>query len=379
MTIAIISSRFPRFGGETFLGVELGALRPHFERVIVVPVRDAVYSRETLLSAVHVARTRPKAFLRALRAVCSGSGTLRVLLKNLVLFPKALAVARQIERERVDHIHAYWLSAPATVALVASELLGIPWSSSAHRWDIYERNLLKRKADTASFVRTISALGKRDLAGLIDAKDRGKVRQVPVGVKIPPAACTAKPGPLRLVCAANLIEQKGHADLLEALAIASARNLAFTCDIVGSGPAFARLSRTIERLGLSDRVVLCGRVPHDALLERLQQGRYDAAVLASRDDAAIPLEGIPVALMEAMAAGLPCIATASGGIPELIDDSVGCLARPGDAVSLAAAIERISSSPDLRARLGRNARQRVIERFNIDRTGPALAELILRA
>jgi len=379
MTVAIISSWFPRFGGETFLGVELGALRPHFERVIVVPVRDAVFSRETLLAAIHVARTHPKRFFRTLRGVCSGSSTLRILFKNLALFPKALAVARQIEMEGVDHIHAYWLSAPATVAFVASEVLGIPWSSSAHRWDIYEQNLLSRKARTASFVRTISARGRRDLAALIDAKDRSKVRQVPVGVKIPPAACATTPGPLRLLCAANLIEQKGHADLLEALAIAAARNVAFACDIVGSGPTFHRLARAIERLGLSDRVTLCGRIPHDALLERLQSGRYDAAVLASRDDAGIPLEGIPVALMEAMAAGLPCIATASGGIPELIDDSVGFLARPGDAVSIADGIERLAASCELRTSLGSSARQRVTERFNIDRTGPALAELILQA
>jgi glycosyltransferase involved in cell wall biosynthesis len=301
------------------------------------------------------------------------------LLKNLALFPKALAVAHHIEMERVDHIHAYWLSAPATVALVVSDLLDIPWSSSAHRWDIYEQNLLKRKAGTASFVRTISDRGRRDLVGMIDAKDHNKIRQVPVGVKIPSVTCGPTPGPLRLLCAANLIEQKGHADLLEALAIASDRGVAFTCDIVGSGPTFHRLQRSIERLGLSGRVALCGRIPHDMLLERLQSGQYDAAVLASRDDANIPMEGIPVALIEAMAAGLPCIATASGGIPELIDDSVGFLALPGDKTSIADAIERSAASAEVRASLGFRARQRVSERFNIELTGPALAELILQA
>lgn len=376
MTVAIISSRFPRFGAEAFLGAELNGLSPHFERVIVVPVRESLLSGRTLIDAFRTVRSHPARIVGVLKLLFVGASRPSVFFKNLAVLPRALAVARTVELEKVDHIHAYWMSAPATVALVASHVTGVPWSSSAHRWDIYERNLLERKAEKAAFLRTISKRGSRDLAALIGAKHRGKVAQVPVGVEIPAIEPCAFAGPLRLLCAANLIEQKGHVDLLEALARLARRNVEYRCDIAGSGPLYQKLERRISKLGLSGRVFLRGRVDHAELLERLRRGEYDVAVLASRSEGRGRMEGIPVALVEAMAAGLPCVATDSGSIPELLDEGSGFVVPVGDPQRFAGAIERLASSAELRARLGRNARKRVVRHFNVEQTGPALAELI---
>jgi colanic acid/amylovoran biosynthesis glycosyltransferase len=379
LTIAIISSRFPRFGSEAFLGAELNGLQPHFERVIVVPVRGSLFSRRTLADALQTIWSHPKRSAGVLKTLLFGSNRPSVFLKNLAVFPCALAVARTVEREKVDHIHAYWMSAPATVALVASAVTGVPWSSSAHRWDIYENNLLDRKAEKAVFLRAISDRGMNDLKRLISVKHRAKVLRLRVGVSIPAIEPRRLAGPLRLLCAANLIEQKGHADLLDALAIAAKRAVDFHCDIAGSGPLYHLLQRRITDLGLSDRVILRGRVDHAHLLESLRRGEYDVAVLASRSEGHGRMEGIPVALIEAMAAGLPCIATDSGSIPELLDDTAGFVVPVGDVKGFADAIQRLATSAEMRLRLGRNARERVERQFNVEQTGPALAELIRRS
>ncbi len=375
MTIAVISSRFPRFGAETFLGPELEGLRAHFERVIVVPTRDSLFSRRTLADALRAVRANPRRVANVVRLLLLESKRPAIFIKNVLLLPKALSVARTVEREGVNHIHAYWLSAPATVALVASRLTGIPFSSSAHRWDIYEGNMLSRKAEEAAFIRTISDRGSRDLAALIGPRYAAKLACVRVGVRVPEKLIRGGAGALRLLCAANLIEQKGHHDLLDALAILRNRAIDFCCDVAGSGPLYRALERRIRELGLSDRVFMLGRIAHAQILERLHRGDYDAGVLASRNSGNGHMEGVPVALIEAMAAGIPCVATDSGSIPELLDSTVGRVVPTSDARSLAAALEELAL-PNLRLQLGRNARRRIEQQFNIDLTGPALAELI---
>ena len=379
MNVAIISSRFPRFGAEAFLGAELNGLRPHFERVIVVPARESLFSRRTLSDAFRTVRSHPTRIAGVLKLLFFGSSRPTVFFKNLLILPKALAVARTVEVEKVDHIHAYWMSAPATVALVASQMTGVPWSSSAHRWDIYENNLLRRKAEKATFLRTISERGSRDLARLIGAKHRAKVTQVRLGVNVPAIEPHSSTGPTRLLCAANLIEQKGHLDLLEALAIVASRNVDYRCDIAGSGPLYLQIERRIGELGLSGRVFLRGRIDHAQLLDSLRRGEYDVAVLASRSEGRGRMEGIPVALIEAMAAGVPCVATDSGSIPELLDETSGFVVPVGNAKPFADAIERVAASPSLRLQLGRNARRRIVAHFNVEQTGPALAELIIQS
>jgi glycosyltransferase involved in cell wall biosynthesis len=83
--------------------------------------------------------------------------------------------------------------------------------------------------------------------------------------------------------------------------------------------------------------------------------------------------------MEAMAAGLPCVATDSGSVPELLDGTSGFVVPAGNARRFAEAIERLAKSTELRFQLGCNARRRVERDFNLERTGPALAELIATA
>jgi glycosyltransferase involved in cell wall biosynthesis len=375
MKVAIISSRFPG-RGETFLGTELKELRGHFEDVSVIPARSELFSRSTLRDAAAMLRKRPQRFFKTLRTVVAGSKRPSVLAKNLVVMPRALAVARMIEREKIDHIHAYWLSAPATVAFVASEMTGTPWSASAHAWDIYENNLIRHKAKTARFIRAISDRGAHDLGEFMEKNDAEKVTRIFVGVDIDETPAPHLPQPLRFVCAANMVGKKGHMDLLEALKMVSDAGVDFRCDLAGDGVLWNALARRITELGLDRKIFMLGRIAHATLLERLRRGDYDIKLLASRNEGGGYMEGIPVALMEAMAAGVPCVATDSGGIPELIEADCGVVATAHDPKAFADGILRLAHSPELRASMGLRARARVTEHFNVRRTIPTLANLV---
>jgi glycosyltransferase involved in cell wall biosynthesis len=298
-------------------------------------------------------------------------------LKNLIVFPAALAIARYVRTKDIDHIHAHWMTTPATVAYIVSMMTDIPWSCTAHAHDILSDNLLQQKVAGARFVRVIAQRNLRDLARLA-GRDPADLHLIHVGVDIPArGARRIGSGPLQIVCAARLDPIKGHEHLLRALALVGSHNLPFQCDIVGDGPMEARLRGMIQELGLLDCVRVRGMVPYAVLLEEFRCGRYDVLVLPSVEfERSGHHEGIPVALIEAMAHGLPCIATATGCIPELIDASSGVLVPQRDANAISKALLRLGADAALRRKLGEAARTRVIEDFNAAQTTQALFELL---
>jgi glycosyltransferase involved in cell wall biosynthesis len=159
--------------------------------------------------------------------------------------------------------------------------------------------------------------------------------------------------PARGIVVANLIAYKGHADLIEALAILVTPP--HLC-LVGEGPERGRLTELIRARGLERVVTLAGAVP-DArdLFEH-----YEFAVLPSHG------EGLPNAVLEAMAAGLPVVATTVGGVPEIVSDGVTGILVPSRApAKLAAAIEAIAGDPLLRLRMGAAGREHA-ERLSVD-------------
>ena len=111
--------------------------------------------RRLVGSPVRVARVA----LELLRA----SRSWRILLKNVVVLPKALYATRLVRAFDAGHIHAHWASVPASMAFVVSRLTGIPWSVTAHRFDIAEDNVLRVKMQSARFARVISSRGRREV------------------------------------------------------------------------------------------------------------------------------------------------------------------------------------------------------------------------
>jgi colanic acid/amylovoran biosynthesis glycosyltransferase len=155
------------------------------------------------------------------------------------------------------------------------------------------------------------------------------------------------------------------------------RGFNFECHFVGDGPDRKALTDLVERAGLSDRVHFHGRLTRDEIAHLL----LDADVLVTPS---VPTrdgrrEGIPVVLMEAMGSGVPVIASQLSGIPELVNDQLtGLLVPPGDATSLADALERYLKDPDLRQRLGCAGREKVVEEFDLNKNAAKLAHFFLQ-
>jgi len=152
------------------------------------------------------------------------------------------------------------------------------------------------------------------------------------------------------VCASRLERDKGHDVLLRALAAVRERNLAFVAVIAGEGSRRAALEREAASLGLEGMVHFLGRV--DSLGPLLLAA--DAFLLPSLDEA------LPLGLLEAMARGRPVIASAVGGVPEVVEDRVhGLLVPPGDPGALAAALERLHRKPDEARQMGMRSAERL--------------------
>lgn len=281
----------------------------------------------------------------------------RHLLANLLVYPKALWLAGRARALGIQHLHAHWATTPAALAMAAAAVAGIPWSFTGHRYDLERDDLLARKARCAAFARVISRHGARR----VRARAPGaRIECIHMGVDVAPprAACEpARTVPI-LLCPARFVRMKNHAGLLRAFA-----RLAVPAELwlAGAGPLRSAIARQARALGLA-RVRLLGALPNEDLRELYRSRRVDAVILAST------AEGIPVALMEAMAAGLPVIATAVGGVAELVGNGAGLLVPPGDEARLAGAMAALVESPTLRARLGQAGRARVLHRFKLERT-----------
>jgi glycosyltransferase involved in cell wall biosynthesis len=302
--------------------------------------------------------------LGALRLLLA-SRSPRILLKNLAVFPKGLWLGREVERRRIDHIHAHWGSTSSTMTLVASRLSRIPWSITVHRWDIDEDNLLATKASGAAFVRTINDIGLRKLG----VASRGRARDAFVlhmGVDVPSVPATADHPNGRVLAAASLREVKGHVYLLDAVRLLRGRGVDVHLDCVGDGPLREQLERWVADQDLADAVSLVPALPHGELLQRLAGGEWSAAVLSSVVTPAGEHEGIPVSLLEAMSVGVPAVGTETGGIPSLLAGGAGLLVPERDPEALADALERVLTDEELRRALGEAGRRRVEERFDVE-------------
>lgn len=396
MRLAIVAAKYPYGPKEAYLDRELRALAPHMERIAVFPVspetraisyaeipaeirRFGLLSPATLAGAAIALATRPVQSLRAVAAVVLARNRARVRVKNLAVVPLGLALGVALRRGGFEHVHAYWLSTPATVAYIAAAVAGIPWSSTAHLWDIYEANALRPKLRSAAFVRAISARGRRDLLAAVPDVPAERIRVLHVGVDVSAeviAPDAARGGAFRVLCAANLVRKKGHRDLLAGLAAVRARGLDVRCTLAGDGELRSELERAAQALNLGDAVVFRGHVGHDALLDEIRAGRYDAMALTSLELPGGVMEGIPVALMEAMALGLPVITTATGSITELVDDGCGRVVPQGDIDAIADALAQLAGDDALRARLARAAHAKVRAEFDVVQVMKELAALI---
>jgi len=272
-------------------------------------------------------------------------------------------------------VHAHELYPSAAAARILAQRAGLPLVVSVHGSDLYTnlakprwRELVASTAAAAAAVICVSSALARDLVAELGI-DEGRVHVVPDTYDAARFAFVDRPqreagAPVRLLTIGRLSAEKGVDVLLEALAALKGR-VDVSARIVGDGAERARLHERAAALGLSGTAEFLGALSGDAL----------AAELAAADLYCQPSrrEGFGVALVEALATGLPAVATDSGGPADIVTRRDGVLVAPGDATALAEAIERAASSLESFDRAAIAAA--TLERFGPESVGARLAAL----
>lgn len=394
MRICYITTVVPYGTAETFILHEIDAVERMGHCVEVIPIRPEQKCVTpgyrvwhcTALGGDCLKRSAKFFFRHPLRSISAcapmffRAGSAKKALKNLYFFPKALAVASYLLEQPADFIHAHWLATTSSVAFIVSRLTGIPWGATGHRWDVYEHNALAPKFQEARFIRTIDQRGAAHLQSLVPPELSRKIHVVHMGIH-PEQEVQARTHlpqePMRVLVPANLVEVKGHKFAVEAFGLLKKQGIKnCSCIFAGDGELRQALSDQIKQCGLTDTVRLAGHVPNARLLESYRDGQVDLVLLPSLELSDSEHEGIPVSLMEAMAFGIPVVATHTGGIPELLQDGAGILVAQQDAGALAEAVKRLAEDSVLYHETAQKGLERVRKDFDYDQNIRLLLQLI---
>jgi glycosyltransferase involved in cell wall biosynthesis len=279
-------------------------------------------------------------------------------------------------------VHVQFADSAATYACTVQRVFGIPYTVAVHAHDIFmnrfPRPLSARRIGEARAIRVISDFNRTWLhENLGIAPERCEVIRCGVDPgEFAETGPSASEPPL-LLAVGRLVDYKGLRFLLRACALLRDRGVALRCRIIGSGPEEASLRRLHAELELGEAVELAGVVPHRDIAGEF--ARAAVFVLPCCVGAGGEMDGIPVAMMEAMARGLPVVSTRLTGIPELVHDGEnGLLVDPEDPAGLADALARLLADADLRRTLGAAARQTVLREYDLTTNTAELAVMLTR-
>ena len=332
------------------------------------------------LARAHLrALTHPFAYGKTLRyALQQSPPGGRARLRQLFYFGEAIYVWAWARRHRLEHLHAHLGNVAVDNAWLASVFDRFVDRSGSWGWSFtvqgpteffaIDRFNLARKVGAADRVVCISDFCRSQLMLLCPASSWDKLVIIHSGADLerykfrPPRDRVDR---LEVLCVGRLVQRKGQALLIEAVTRLS-QELPVRLTLVGSGPGEDALKQLVDRLGSGDVVTFAGPVGQDHL----------PAVFHEHDVFCLPsfAEGVPVVLMEAMASGLPVVATAIAGVPELVTDGIsGLVVPPGRVDPLVEALASLARDGGLRQRLASAARAAVEEGFDSARCAARLA------
>jgi glycosyltransferase involved in cell wall biosynthesis len=349
LKIAIVIGSLGRGGSERQIVNFVRAAHPDHAEVVVVCLQE----EGDLASEVRAIGARVTAL--GFNGVHASSG------------PALLRLLLVLRAEKPDVVYAflfwgYALALPAAAiaapraVLVAARRSFPEFDRPAHPLLLPLRTLADRLADAivanSHEVRRAWARAAPVLAP--------KIRVIPNGLSVAASSELGRPRRSErpvVVCVANLIAYKGHPTLLEAAGELTLRTRDWSLLLIGEGPERGWIEQEIERRRLTDVVTLLGRRDDvGSLLERA-----DLAVLPSYT------EGLPNAVLEAMAHGVPVVATDVGGTGSLLASGAGILVPPRDATALTTALLTMLQDPQLRARAGREGQALVATSYTVAR------------
>jgi glycosyltransferase involved in cell wall biosynthesis len=380
--VAYVVKRYPRFS-ETFivneilahesagLSIDIFSLRPpvdtHFQDLI-----SRVRAPLTYLSDGQVKAAELWDSMRGIKGKIAHfeNGIERALTHDSVLDVYCgLKLARQCVERGITHIHSHFASSPASVAQIASNMTGIPFSITAHAKDIFHESVdeadLERKLEEASVTFTVSEFNLAFLRERYPIAARRVIRLYNgMHLKDFPYHSPEDRKPM-IVAVGRFVEKKGFADLVLACSILRDRNIPFECQLIGGGELEHSLAQQIDRLKLSHCVHLLGPQPQNIVKKMVTEAAVLAAPCVHGEDG--NRDGLPTVLLESMALGTPCISTAVTGIPEVVrNGDTGEIVAEHAPHELANSLERLLADSRLRCKYSQAARQRIEEEFDIE-------------
>jgi glycosyltransferase involved in cell wall biosynthesis len=329
-----------------------------------------------LLAATRMLFTRPVRLFRAVALAWRMSRRAeRPLPVHLVYVAEACRIEPWLRAAAIQHVHAHFGTNSAEVAMLIHVLGGPRWSFTVHGPEEFDKRQfvgLGKKIQQCTFAVAISSYGRSQLYRFSEYAHWPKIHVVHCGLEPGFHAANVLPAPaaLRFVCVGRLCVQKGQMLLVEAVQKLVAQGLDVELVLVGDGEMRAVIESLIVRLNLQKNVRITGWISSEQVRDEILAAR--ALVLPTF------AEGLPVVIMEAMALRRPVVSTYIAGIPELVRPGEhGWLVPAGDVDALVEAMRACLDSPtDLLMRMGEAARERVLERHNVDAEAAKLGRLL---
>lgn len=395
MRIAYLTGEYPRatdtfiqreVAGLRALGVEVHtfSVRPTGAEHIVGPEQQAERDRTTTLLPPNLPHLlyahllllfrSPHRYAQGLKLAWVGrSPGFKALLYQLIYFIEAGTLAHALKQRQIQHLHNHLADSSCTVAMLAATLAGIRFSFTIHGPAIFfepYRWRLDLKVQQALFVSCISYYCRSQLILFCSSDQWSKLHIVHCAVD--PQRFTPvihQPNGKRLLYTGRLAAAKGLPILFQALAQVVPHHPDLILTLVGDGSDRTTLETLAADLKLTPYIKFVGYQSQEAVCQYLHNS--DIFVLPSFS------EGLPVALMEALAAGVPVITTAIAGISELVEDGVnGYLIPPGAMEPLVLRLEQLLSDANLRQQMGTAGRIKVIQDFNLAQEVPWLKQVM---
>jgi len=350
--------------------------------VTYLPDPLAAHARELVGAQLAWRRLDAARHRRAARAALTQCARERSLQPARRLL-QAGALALRLREDGITHVHAHFAHEATRVTMLAAQLTGLPYSFTAHARDIYSHDvdyrLLREKVEQARFAVTETSFNLAFMRSRIGAAAAAKVHVVHNGVdleRFAPAPTASADGEVPLILAVGrLVEKKGFPTLIAACRLLRDRGRRFRCEVVGYGELRARLEDEVRAAGLSEVVQLVGTRSQEELPECYRAAAVFAMPAVIGEDG--NRDSLPTVLLEALACGVPVVASRVTGIPEIVDDGVnGLLVEPGDAEGLSRALDLLLADAGLRRRFGDAGRAKAQRRFDIETNARELYRLL---
>ena len=286
-------------------------------------------------------------------------------------------LAKRAARDGYGILHVHFAGGAALDALRVGRLVGVPYSVTAHAWDIFKQPAnLTEKLESAAFVTTGCDYNVRHLQTLVSPEARPRIHKVVMGVD-PERFSRTEPydGDGIVLAIGRLVEKKGFEYLVDAAARLRDFDGLQEVVIVGAGELRSSLEQRGEELGVNGLVSFAGAKRPEEIRDLIERAALLAmpAIVAEDGDR----DSMPVVVKEALAMGVPVVASDEVGLPEVVNDEWGRLVPPRDPEALAVAIKALLTLPrDERASMGERGQAFVLREYALANQTRRLLDLI---